>query len=827
LAPTIEEGDEDEDEDEDGENGEGVITGGDTKGKGAGVAVNNPPPPPPPTATSTAATKSTSGFFSSLGFGFPSASVAQSSTVNTQNTVKKQLSMTVVKGRFGMGLELGYADGVGTYVQHLKILPDGEPNPSAACDPSVEISDVIISINGKTTVGFAMNQVIEYIKEAGGVVELAVERIVVTESASVSAAGDGGGNKESNLELAFKAKQRARANVFMQGANSESMANYQLVKIPKSAEEIQFIKNTLLENYIFKTFNETDLESFVDAMSKRQECCESQTIFTQGQAGDYMYIAAQGSFSVIINEKVVAKIEASEEKGRLFGELALLYNAPRAATIRSESAGVYYTLDAISYKMIGSKSSSTRAAEIKSFLSKIPLLEGLSEAQFEKLCDAVEVVPYSAAASIVKKGDVGNIFYMIKEGSVEVSNFGSEGGSLILKAGDYFGERALLTGEPRSADCVAVTDVITLALDRESFNNMLGPLKEVMDANESKKEQSTRDAKVEEKVNRSSSFLNISMDQLKEVALLGSGTFGRVTLVQDKKEASKVYALKTMLKSEIVAMKQQTNVINERNMMALCDHTFILRLYQTYKDPKRLQMLLEFVQGGELFSLLHTDTSNNFPDEQAKFYAAGVILALGHMHSKDIAYRDMKPENCLIDKFGYPKLIDFGFAKVITGKSFTLCGTPEYLAPELILNRGHNMSVDYWAFGILVYEMQAGYSPFCDHQAGDPQTICKNIINSKCVYPPKFNKDCQALCQGLLTREVQSRLGNLKGGVGDITNHKWFSSIKMDDYMQRKIKAPWIPKVKDDLDFSNFQPYDDQHVDKSNFTDRGDWDADF
>lgn len=147
-----------------------------------------------------------------------------------------------------------------------------------------------------------------------------------------------------------------------------------------------------------------------------------------------------------------------------------------------------------------------------------------------------------------------------------------------------------------------------------------------------------------------------------------------------------------------------------------CSHPFILKLYQTFKDQSKLYMLLEFVQGGELFSVLHTPQNDGVPDAQAKFYAAGVLLGLAYLHGKDIAYRDLKPENCLIDKHGYPKVVDFGFAKVIQGKTFTLCGTPEYLAPELVLGRGHNRAVDYWAYGILLYEMEAGYSPFSDPQ---------------------------------------------------------------------------------------------------------------
>jgi len=320
--------------------------------------------------------------------------------------------------------------------------------------------------------------------------------------------------------------------------------------------------------------------------------------------------------------------------------------------------------------------------------------------------------------------------------------------------------------------------------------------------------------------------LNLKFSDLNTLAVLGSGTFGRVTLVQDKKSKS-VFALKAMLKSEIVAHKQQANVMNEKNVMISSNHTFVLRLYQTFKDPKKLYMLLEFVQGGELFSVLHTATGDGVPDASAKFYGAAVMLALGYLHNKDIAYRDMKPENCLIDSQGYPKLVDFGFAKVISGKSYTLCGTPEYLAPELVLARGHNKAVDYWAFGILLYEMEAGYSPFSDPQGMDQVVICKNIVNGRLTFPRNFNADLKDLVKRLLSREVSTRLGNLKGGVDDIRRHDWFRTFDFEALLKRNLKAPWVPKVSSVTDVSNFDPYGvEDHVDDG-YVDKGNWDKDF
>lgn len=268
--------------------------------------------------------------------------------------------------------------------------------------------------------------------------------------------------------------------------------------------------------------------------------------------------------------------------------------------------------------------------------------------------------------------------------------------------------------------------------------------------------------------------------------------------------------------------------MNEKNVMITVDHPFLLKLYQTFKDPKKLYMLLEFIQGGELFSIVHTANSDGISDAASKFYGAGVLLAVGELHKHEIAYRDMKPENCLVDSQGYPKVVDFGFSKVIEGKSFTLCGTPEYLAPELVLGRGHNKAVDYWAFGILLYEMQAGYSPFSDTNGVDQVVVCRNIVNGRLVFPRQFNNECKDIVKKLLSREIQHRLGNLKGGVEDIKTHKWFEDINFEEYEQKKVQAPWVPQLASSIDSSRFDSsiVEDQ-IDDKNYVDKGDWDKEF
>ncbi|KAI9055699.1 hypothetical protein LZ554_000642 [Drepanopeziza brunnea f. sp. 'monogermtubi'] len=287
---------------------------------------------------------------------------------------------------------------------------------------------------------------------------------------------------------------------------------------------------------------------------------------------------------------------------------------------------------------------------------------------------------------------------------------------------------------------------------------------------------------------------------------LGTGSFGRVHLVQSKHN-QRFYAVKVLKKQQVVKMKQVEHTNDERKMLQEVKHPFLITLWGTFQDSKNLYMVMDFVEGGELFSLLRK--SQRFPNPVAKFYAAEVTLALEYLHGKDIIYRDLKPENLLLDRHGHLKITDFGFAKKVPDITWTLCGTPDYLAPEVVSSKGYNKSVDWWSLGILIFEMLCGFTPFWD--GGSPMKIYENILKGRVKYPPYIHPDAQDLLQRLITADLTKRLGNTHGGAEGVKNHQWFAEVTWERLAKKDIDAPYVPPVKAGVgDASQFDKYPEE-----------------
>ena len=284
---------------------------------------------------------------------------------------------------------------------------------------------------------------------------------------------------------------------------------------------------------------------------------------------------------------------------------------------------------------------------------------------------------------------------------------------------------------------------------------------------------------------------------------LGTGSFGRVRISKNRK-TNEYVAMKIMKKVEILKSKQADHIANEIKILSMIDHPFVIKFDGFTQDDKYLYLALELINGWELFTYLRG--VGRFPVDQARVYIAQIVSIFEYLHSKNIIYRDLKPENILIHKSGYLKLTDFGFAKIVEGRTYTLCGTPEYLAPEIILNKGHGKPVDWWTCGILLYEMIAGIDPFSDD---DPMMVYQKILKGKIKFPSGFDSNAKSLVKHLLESDLTKRYGNLKGGVKDIKGHRFFKELNWEKLINMELTPPYIPKVKSASDISNFSSYPD------------------
>mmetsp|Transcript_24681 Transcript_24681/g.68259 ORF Transcript_24681/g.68259 Transcript_24681/m.68259 type:complete len:789 (-) Transcript_24681:113-2479(-) len=716
-------------------------------------------------------------------------------------------------------------------------------------------------------------------------------------------------------------------NVFAAPMEFTGLSTYRAPVFPKTEQEKKFLDGALKQNFVFEDLSSRELLPLINAMEKMQ-IKKGEVIIEQGDVGDYFYVISKGTVSIKVNGKVVGDALGP---GASFGELALMYASPRAATVTALETIDLFRVDQKTFRMIYQAQAHSAETEKRQRLEGVDFLANLADADKQNLVEHMSMRLFKKGDVLQEKGAEAKMFWIVDSGEVTMKDLevgGTKLSDIKVESGEYFGQHALISGTPLFGNAVADTDGRAFTIDKESFVHAVGdadlaaarslgrkglasvqvihdtnlshrmldslvqyihtvqfkegtsimtmgspteaglyflrggtvhlksPTSDItmekvgmfgddlldLDAKTGKngpRDTTTVKAPYTVKVTSSTATVGVlllkdcrkvfdtiymgkglptkedsirnmpaNMDMFQKHTILGAGTFGQVWLVsrKDSEGSERVYALKIQSKYELVKNHQAKGVVHEKMIMAELHHPFVANLVSSFKDDTFVYMLMDLVQGGELESIMHSETGDTLTDDQAKFYTAGIVEGLAYMHRLGYVYRDLKPQNVLISNEGYPVIADFGFAKYVAQKTFTFCGTPLYLAPEIILNRGHNWGADHWSLGVLVYEMLVGYTPFYeDHM--DQMELFRAIVQDRPNYPSSMTKEAKSYVSGLLQKNPRRRIGSGKNGLEELFWHPWLSDIDFAKLRHMEYKAPYVPNVANPLDSSNFEDW--------------------
>ena len=300
------------------------------------------------------------------------------------------------------------------------------------------------------------------------------------------------------------------------------------------------------------------------------------------------------------------------------------------------------------------------------------------------------------------------------------------------------------------------------------------------------------------KKNHKHSHKKVKLEDFKFIRLIGIGSYGKI-YVASKKSSNKLYAIKILNKKNVRNKFELQNIKTERTVLTKLNHPFIQKLYYAFQTKGNLYFITQFMHGGELNYHIYKEPNNYFSEEKARFYASEIILAINFLHKNNCIYRDLKPENVLIDKTGHIKLIDFGLSKLCEGypcKTKTLCGTPEYLAPEVLFEKEYGIEVDWWSLGVILYEMLSGYLPF---KITPSEKVTKNIYKKRIKMFKHFSKNAENLIKRLLEYNPKKRIT-----FDGIIKHPFFKGTNWDKIERLETNPPFIPEISDDNLFEYF-----------------------
>ena len=472
----------------------------------------------------------------------------------------------------------------------------------------------------------------------------------------------------------------------------------------RSVLALSIIKSAFANNPSLKKLNLKFLDEILDLISFRYYEKETEIIKEGDQKSALIVIPIEGELFDASSNKTVC-----ERNNLLFGKEIYEEDSSKSsisikckpysllALLKSSDVKQHFKC---SLKSLGEKSNFIEQ------LKKVNLFKNFTNAKLENLSRKIKIEKVPNGKNVITQGEEGTRFYIIKKGLVDI--FVKDKYIRTMNENEYLGERALFFKEPRSATAKAHGDVEVYYLEKDAFETVI--------------EKNLKDY-LKDRL-----YLQDNTVQLKDLSYymkLGSGSYGNVSLVKSDKNKF-FYAIKNISNKQILYGQLHLNLELERSILLQIDHPFIVKLVKTMKDKQYIYFLMDYIKGKELFDVIRDiGLLNKF---QTQFYGASIMLAIQYLHERKFIFRDIKPENIIVKTNGYIKLIDFGMAKILKDKTNSIVGTPQYMAPEIILGDYYSFEIDYWSIGICLYEFVCGNIPFGEN-SNTPLDVYVSIIN--------------------------------------------------------------------------------------------------
>jgi len=570
--------------------------------------------------------------------------------------------------------------------------------------------------------------------------------------------------------------------------------------VPKKTEdELVHIAKTVKANFLFAHLSDQQRRTVFEAMQKFH-VRKDEVVIKQGDRGEHFYVIQEGDFDVYVAyengpPELVHTYSTRGGTHASFGELSLMYCKPRAATVKARTAGTLWRLERRAFRTILHKEYNRSIIKV---LRSVEVLQSLNIGQLQRLADTLTEEVFEDGEFILRQGDVGNVFYIINQGQVsctvrkDLANQ-KENPKEVLKLGpnQTFGERALLGSARRSANVIAKGQVKCLHIGRAVFEEVLGPLQFIINADRKWREKSVQFKEaVARKPQLTGDLRGVLSKHLEVTNVLYNTEVCFVAMVSHK-QSGESYLMKNWGIARVVQDKRANQVIKEHNIhLGLSPAPPIIpNVITTLKDKFSLSILCHSHIVCNLASMLD---DNPFEEQAASFYAASVVCALEHLHNENTVCRTWNMENILVDEDGHLAFVDFQFSKQLDGPTYTLCGLPEFMAPEMIENQGHTQAVDFWALGVLIYQMLTCETPFASLNDSEIKIYSK-ITDCEFTLPEGLSADAADLIQKLLVRDPNKRLGYSTGGIMALKQHPWFKEANWDNlgtYMRDTVPCP-------------------------------------